>query len=453
MGFRLKHVQVGPLYWIGDLCVESIEESQVMHLMMIVDIVIQKTKQNDLEFLKENNSRTRGRSMLVAAIMDIITSSCETVNMDGIQPKLSRNADVKDVSAALKVLQEGGLHLDEGQDDSRFKGHDNSTMNGVGGTIVEEKTLVDDQNDQTNQTDKNDQKSYIWTLYAYWGNKWWNSNKDSEGSGPKDKLLGLNATDPKDLKGRMKIHGLWDDLQGKYVAVPLAAWAIATWAHTSSANCEKIVELDKNGDGISAAIMAPERTVKWHGAITSRLIVENGYENYAVQWGNALLNAAREVSETEDMQLALMTLNSFYSCVKRSVKMQESMSGESLSTLREIATETSKNANLQGVIAEVLDILSFNGVGFSAQEGKKWCTILFHWMFHDSFEDTTHLTAARILADILEKLGVDGVPLSQTWLAMIIFDIINGVEPNMTKTEVVSSKSKALVQVWSVSLQ
>ena len=68
-------------------------------------------------------------------------------------------------------------------------------------------------------------------------------------------------------------------------------------------------------------------------------------------------------------------------------------------------------------------------------------------MFHDSFENSTHLTAARILADVLEKLGVDGVPLSQTWLAMIIFDIVNGVEPNMTKTEVASSKSKALVQV------
>jgi hypothetical protein len=415
--------------------------------MMIADMVIQKSEK-DLELPMENNSKGQGHSMLVAAIMDIVTSSCETVNLEGLRPKLSRNADVKDISAALKVLEEGALHLDEGQDDS--------SINTVGVTIIEEKTLVGDQNDQSYQIDETDEgnpshqvaaNSYIWTLYAYWRNKWWNSNKNHDGSGSKEKPAVSTPAGPNDLKRDTKIRGLWDDLHGKYVAVPLAAWAVATWAHASSVNCEKIAELDKNGNGVLAAIMAPERTVKWHGAVTSRLLVENGYEKYVVPWGNALLNTGREVCEMEDMQLAIVILKSFYSCVKRSMKVQEKVSEESLPILREIAKETSDNVDLQVVVAEVLDVLSFSGAGFSALEAKKWCSILFHWIFHDGFDDTTHLRAAGMLANVLENLGADAIPLSQAWLAMIIFDIINGVEPNMEKIEVAPSKSKLLVQV------
>lgn len=53
--------------------------------------------------------------------------------------------------------------------------------------------------------------------------------------------------------------GLWDDLQSRHVAVPLAAWALANWASASSSNRSKIAELDRDGHAVMTAIMAPER--------------------------------------------------------------------------------------------------------------------------------------------------------------------------------------------------
>ena len=60
-------------------------------------------------------------------------------------------------------------------------------------------------------------------------------------------------------------YGLWDDLPGRFVAVPLAAWALATWAQSSSENRSTIKGIDKEGDALLAAVVAPERSVRWHG--------------------------------------------------------------------------------------------------------------------------------------------------------------------------------------------
>ncbi|KAF6169327.1 hypothetical protein GIB67_014531 [Kingdonia uniflora] len=71
------------------------------------------------------------------------------------------------------------------------------------------------------------------------------------------------------------VPGLWDDLQCEHVAVPFAAWALANWALASEGNRLHIQELDQDGHAIMAALTAPERTVKWHGSLVARLLLED----------------------------------------------------------------------------------------------------------------------------------------------------------------------------------
>ncbi|MCO5570147.1 hypothetical protein L7F22_023864 [Adiantum nelumboides] len=81
-------------------------------------------------------------------------------------------------------------------------------------------------------------------------------------------------------------HGLWDDLHGNLLAVPLAAWALAG------------------------------RTVKWHGAVAARLVVENvSGEHFVVGWSGALLEAPKQASMEEDAQLSLIALDLFYASI------------------------------------------------------------------------------------------------------------------------------------------
>ncbi|GKE12278.1 hypothetical protein Tco_1415829 [Tanacetum coccineum] len=52
------------------------------------------------------------RIMLVA-IMDIVTSECDNVDKVSLKPMLSRKAAMRDIAAALEVVEEGGMYLDE----------------------------------------------------------------------------------------------------------------------------------------------------------------------------------------------------------------------------------------------------------------------------------------------------------------------------------------------------
>eukprot|EP00250_Pteridium_aquilinum_P020076 c24692_g1_i1 orf=82-3981(+) len=398
------------------------------------------SKRTKLALFLENDESTRGRSMLVAALMDIITSSCEIEKKGGIRPKLSGLANAKEISAALKVLQEASLCLDESHDESGDDNGDNGQSNdGVHGTGMNE-TSVAVQNQSLPTL-----PGPIWSFLSSWGGKGGQSElvSDFVATGP------TNAKDIMERKQETASHGLWDDLHGSHVAVPLAAWAIATWAQASSANCAKIAKLDKDGGAILACVLAPERTVKWHGAIAARLVLENGFDEPAVAWSGALLETARQASKVEDAQLSLVALDSFYSCIRKSAQARERVSKNCLLVLRDISKQTFRNVSLQKVIAEILEILSFRGAGLSVEEGKKWSSILLYWLFNRSLEDSTHLIASRVLAHLLDELGPGGIPLSQVWLAMVIMSTVNGFETNPAKGDASvskSSKTKGLVQ-------
>ncbi|KAH7291903.1 hypothetical protein KP509_29G041200 [Ceratopteris richardii] len=429
----------------------------------------------------ENDERMRGRSMLVTALMDIITSSCE-IEKDIFQPKLSVFANVADIEAALKVLKEDEFSLDDGHEEGLNKNLNmEQNMNGI-----REEDFVrvngSNANDSDNMATEGQKNSgslfnYFWppnTGVQHLGsnneqqvsltsasinsgtagsNDYVETNQETYSHGLTSESLNSGTTGSNNylkISQENDSHGLWDDLHGRHVAVPLAAWAVATWAQASSANCGKIASFDKDGNAILACVMAHERTVKWHGAVAARAVLENGFgERAAVAWSAALLDAAKQASEVKDAQLSFAALDSFYISVRKSHEANESAGKHSLSILREIAKQTAQISKLQKVVAEILDLVTAGGVGLSPEDGKKWSSILLGWLSDRMTDDSTCFVASKILANVLDALGPVGIPISQAWLAMIILGIISDNESSAAKGNAVVSKnsrSKGFVQ-------
>ena len=78
--------------------------------------------------------------MLVAAIMDIVTSNCDNVEKIKLKPMLSGTATMRDIAAPHQVVEEGGIHMDEPpdnqDDDDGGTGLKGIGIKVLGGTIV-----------------------------------------------------------------------------------------------------------------------------------------------------------------------------------------------------------------------------------------------------------------------------------------------------------------------------
>lgn len=55
----------------------------------------------------------KGRSMLFVALVNIVTSNCDDLNGKSFQLSLPGNAELKDTTATIQVIEEGGMHLNE----------------------------------------------------------------------------------------------------------------------------------------------------------------------------------------------------------------------------------------------------------------------------------------------------------------------------------------------------
>ncbi|KAL0323079.1 UNVERIFIED_CONTAM: hypothetical protein Sangu_1927200 [Sesamum angustifolium] len=189
----------------------------------------------------------KGKSMLVAAIMDVVTSNCDSVEKLSLKPLLPKNADIRDIAAAIEVIEEGGMHWDEkhgGEDDEDGgQGMKGIGMKVLGGTTV----LGLSGTGGFAEVDHSD--SYYTGMLK---------------SEPKNQLLNkINESSPTQANmSSSVIPGLWDDLHSEHVAVPFAAWALANWAMASEVNRSHIQELDRDGHAVMSALMAPERSVK-----------------------------------------------------------------------------------------------------------------------------------------------------------------------------------------------
>ncbi|KAI7736444.1 hypothetical protein M8C21_011839 [Ambrosia artemisiifolia] len=340
--------------------------------------------------------------MLVAAIMDIVTSNCDDVDMVRLKPTLSGAAAMRDIAAALQVIEEGGMHMDdppggtgEQEDDDGGPGLKGIGIKVLGGTSV---VGLSTSNGSSMELD-NSYKSTPKTLQF--------------------KKLNDNSA--------AVIPGLWDDLHSQHVAVPFATWALANWAMASDVNRSHIQELDRDGHAVMSALVAPERSVKWHASLVARLLLEDQnlhINDYISDWSSTLLKTVYQASKTNDISLTRVALTAFLSSIERSPQARRVVIEKGLDLMRETAKRTIDHNSVQESLAKGLELLCSEDMHLSLEEGQKWSGILLPWVFRENSSDAIRSSAITILSRICEDYGPSSIPISQGWLDIMLSDIL-----------------------------
>ncbi|XP_062113720.1 uncharacterized protein LOC133824760 isoform X2 [Humulus lupulus] len=393
----------------------------------------QRSKKSRRSSLDVSDS-LKGRSMLVAAIMDIVTSNCDGLENIAFKPSLPGNAATRDIAAAIQVIEEGGMFLDESvehEDD----GDGGGGIKGIGikvlgGTTVlglsRTNELLELRNPIPRQLElESTMKSIVLQR------KHENSRAQTN----------LNSA---------VVPGLWDDLHCEHVAVPFAAWALANWAMASAVNRSLIEELDQDGNAVMTALMAPERSVKWHGSLVARLLLVDHnlpLNDYVSDWSSTLLSTVHQASKNEDIPLARLALSAFLVSIERSRRAQKLVMEKGLHLMRDTAKRTTRNKNVQEALAKALELLCAEDLHFSLQESQKWSGILLSWVFEKSSSDTLRSSAIKILSCILEDHGPHSIPMSQGWLAILLSEVLATSKAASIKANVQPKNDKVKTQI------
>ncbi|KAM0060716.1 putative armadillo-like helical, alpha/Beta hydrolase [Helianthus debilis subsp. tardiflorus] len=325
----------------------------------------------------------KGRSMLVAAIMDIVTSHDDNVDKIKLKPMLSRKAAMRDIAAALQVVEEGGMYWNETSSSGDGASVGLSRANGA---MKLEPPYVK----YTRKTKR--------MLF--------------------NKIVDNSPT---------FIPGLWDDLHCQHVAVPFAAWALANWAMASDVNRSHIQELDHDGRAIMTALVAPERSVKWHGSLVARLLLEDRNlpsNEFVPEWSPSLLSTMSQASKSDDVPLTRVALSAFLLSIERCPGAQKAVMDKSLHLMRETAKRMKKHESVQEALAKGLESLCTGNMHLSLEEGHKWSSILLLWVFGNTSSDATRSSAIRVLSRVLEDYAPSSIPISQGWLAILLSDVL-----------------------------
>lgn len=327
----------------------------------------------------------KGRSMLVAAIMDIVTSDCDDVDKVRLMPMLSRKAAMRDIAAALQVVEEGGMYLDQPRGSSENGG------TGLKGTKFEGVSR---------------------------------SNGSMERKKGKVKRMLFNKISD---NSPIVIPGLWDDLHCQHVAVPFAAWALANWAMASDVNRSHIQELDRGGHAVMTALVAPERSVKWHGSLVARFLLQDrklSSDDFVPDWSSSLLSTVSQASKSDDVPLTRVALSAFLLSLERCPGAQEEVMEKSLYLMRETANRMKKHESVQEALAKGLESLCTGNIHLTLDESQKWTSILLRWVFGNTSTDNTRSFAIKVLSRVLEDYSPSSIPISQGWLAIMLTDIL-----------------------------
>jgi protein SERAC1 len=351
--------------------------------------------------------------MLVAALMDIITSNCDNVDYLSFQPLLPADADIRDIAVAIEVIEQGGMHLDDHDDNSSNDG--DSRLKGIGIKVLGGTTILgfSRANNSLNLDNSDDG-----TLKLSHNGRRWVVHKATNESPLVEKV------------SSSAVPGLWDDLQREHVAVPFATWALANWAIASDLNRTRIQELDSDGHAVATALKAPERTVKWHGTLVAQALLEDHKLTLPAtvpDWCSSLLSTASQATENDDMPLGQLSLSTFLLSMMRCNESKFVIRQKGLHPLRSIAKKIENQngrSSMKESIAVALGLLYAGEVPLSLEESQRWSGILFRWLFDKSVSDKTHLTAVKVLSSILEDYGATSVPISQGWLALALSEIL-----------------------------
>ncbi|XP_057470207.1 uncharacterized protein LOC130759118 isoform X2 [Actinidia eriantha] len=372
----------------------------------------QRSKKNSRRTSFDVSDSLKGRSMLVAALMDIITSNCDSLDKVLLKPSLPGNAEMRDIAAAIEVIEEGGMHLDEPhgseEDDDGGTG-----MKGIGIKILGGTTVLGLS--RTNGLPELEFPS---------------ANFDSAKNSPRNLLF--NKISDSSLTQQnvtsVVVPGLWDDLLCQHVAVPFAAWALANWAMASNENRSHIQELDQDGHAVMTALITAERSVKWHGSLAARFLLEDRslpLNDSVPDWSFSLLSTVSQASKSEDIPLAKVALSAFLVSIERSSAAKKVVVEKGLHLMRETAKHSTKHMPVQEALAKALESLSTGDMHMSLEESQKWSGVLVPWVFGNSSSDILQSSAIKILSRILEDYGPSSIPISQGWLTLLLADILH----------------------------
>ncbi|CAN0922254.1 Protein SERAC1 [Linum grandiflorum] len=359
--------------------------------------------------------------MLVAAIMDIVTSNCDSLEEISFRPTLSGNAALRDIAAAIEVIEEGGLHLDR-PGDNEEDNDDGRGIKGIGIKIFEGTAVLGLS--RTNGLAELEHPD----------------SSQAESTAPAPKALALLQKHDNSLAQRNVVSavvpGLWDDLHCDHVAVPFAAWALANWATASEVNRSHIHELDQDGQAVMAALLAPERSVKWHASLVARLLLED--QNLPLNgsisdWSSSLLSTIAHASKNEDIPLCQVALSAFLLSVERSSGARKKVAERGLPLMRDIVKQTRKHKQVQESLAKVLEFFSTGDVHLSFEESQRWSGIMLSWVFGKFSSDAMRASATRFLSRILEDHGPSSIPISQGWLAVLLNEALNSSNASSAK--------------------
>ncbi|CAL5332364.1 unnamed protein product [Camellia sinensis] len=352
----------------------------------------------------------KGRSMLVAALMDIITSNCDRLDKVQLKPSLPGNAEMRDIAAAIEVIEEGGMHLDDHHGSEEGEDGGNG-MEGIGIKILGGTTVV-------GLSRTNGVKELELSNASHFG---------SPNFSLKNLLFNkINNSSQENVTSAV-VPGLWDDLICQHVAVPFAAWALANWAMASGVNRSHIQELDQDGHAVMTALTTAERSVKWHGSLVARLLLEDHnlpLNDSVPDWSFSLLSTVSQASKSEDIPLAQIALSAFLVSIERSPAAQKVVVEKGLHLMREIAKYATKHKPVQEALAKVLESLFTGDMHMSLEESQKWSGVLLSWVFGNLSSDTMRSSATTILSQIFEDYGPSSIPISQGWLALLLADIL-----------------------------
>ncbi|XP_068642241.1 uncharacterized protein [Aristolochia californica] len=365
--------------------------------------------------------------MLVAAIMDTITSKCDIVDLALFQPKLPGQADIADIAAVLQVIEEGGIHLEdeeENNDEDGGEGLRGIGMKILGGTTVLGFSRTNDLL-RLGQSPEHVPSTLVW--------------RENHNSSPLEGNLAMLTT-----------PGLWDDLQREHVAVPFATWALANWALASDVNRSHIQELDRDGNAIMTALMAPERSVKWHASILARVLLQDQnlpLTDSVPEWSSTLLSTISQASLTEDVALAHMALLAFLISLERCEEAQKIVRQKGLGLMRKTAKQNPMHKNLQEGLAKALELLSIGNCCISLEESHHWSGILLRWVFGKYSTDSTRFSATKILSCILDDHGPASVVISQGWLTIMLTETLRSCKTTIPKGNATPKTDKVKTQI------
>ncbi|KAL8487887.1 hypothetical protein ACS0TY_024255 [Phlomoides rotata] len=381
----------------------------------------------------------KGKSMLVAAIMDVVTSNCDSVEKLSLKSLLPENADIRDIAAAIEVIEEGGMHWDEHVDEEDGD-DDGKGIKGIGIKVLGGTTVLGLSGSGG---------------YADVDHSDLHNSRNVKDAPPNLLFKKINESSPSRAKlSSAVVPGLWDDLDSEHVAVPFAAWALANWAMASEVNRTHIQELDRDGNAVMSALMAPERSVKWHGSWLVKLLLEDRnlpLNDSVSDWSSNLLSTISQASKTQDISLAQVALSAVLIAIERSPQAQEVVMDKGLYSMRETAKKTQKHKPIQESLAKALELISSREMHMPLDECQKWSAILLSWVFGKASSDTIRTSAINILSHILDDYGPSSVAISQGWLTILLTDTLSCRKETLAKGALLASdKVKTQIDLSNV---